>query len=82
MKQFKNSDGEVWIATAREEQTPRHHTRWHLVFHPVNQGEAMLPLPEIRWQTRETAERTLASMSLFELRRRLKVARARAVANV
>jgi hypothetical protein len=42
----------------------------------------MLPRPEIRWQTRETAERTLASMSLFELRRRLKVARARAVANV
>jgi hypothetical protein len=28
-------------------------------------------MPEVRWQTRASAERTLATMSEFELRRRL-----------
>jgi len=78
MREFTNGSGERWVASAREERTPRHHGRWYLIFHPAGSPEAALAVPEVRWQTRATAERTLRTMSTFELRRRLEVARARA----
>jgi hypothetical protein len=34
-------------------------------------------MPEVRWQTQATAQRTLRTMSDFELRRRLQVVRER-----
>ena len=68
--------GTSWVASAREEETPRHHTRWYLVFE--NPDGTVLPMPEVRWQTRATAERTLLTMSDFELRRRIHVVRERA----
>lgn len=71
MRSFTDSDGSAWVASAREENSPRHHGRWYLVFHPENEPDRLLGMPEVRWQTRATAERTLATMSLFELRRRL-----------
>lgn len=78
MRSFMDQEGRGWIATAREEETPRHHGRWHFVFHtdalPTN---LELALPEVRWQSRETAERTILTMSENELLRRLAVARAR-----
>lgn len=77
MKQFVDEQGEAWVASAREENTPRHHGRWFLVFHPTADADALLVMPEVRWQTRPTAERTLRSMSDFELRRRLHIVRER-----
>jgi hypothetical protein len=74
MKQFTDEHGEQWVATAVEEQTPRHHGRWYLVFHPAGNSEQQFPVPDIRWQTAATAERTLRTMSEFELRRRVKSA--------
>ena len=74
MKSFNAEDGREWIATAREEDTPRHHGRWYLVLHPADQAEPELAVPEIRWKTRHTAERTLQTMSDFELQRRLRIA--------
>jgi hypothetical protein len=71
MKGFVDGEGRRWVATAREERTPRHHGRWYLVFHPDGDEERALTMPEVRWQTRATAERTLKTMSEFELRRRL-----------
>lgn len=71
MKDFTDGHGNAWVATVTEEDTPRHHGRWYLVFHPAGAETPRLPVPEVRWQTEETAERTLATMSLFELRRRL-----------
>jgi hypothetical protein len=83
MKSFSDESGAAWVASAREEQTPRHHGRWYLVFHPENAdtaaGGALLTMPEVRWQTRATAERTLLTMSDFELRRRLHIVRERAM---
>jgi hypothetical protein len=79
MKQFTDESGAAWIASAREEHTPRHHQRWYLVFHPVADESALLAMPEVRWQTRATAERTLRTMSEFELRRRLHTVRERAL---
>jgi hypothetical protein len=77
MRSFVDDEGRAWTATAREEHTPRHHGRWYLVFHPQNDPSALLVMPEVRWQTRATAERTLRTMSEFDVRRRLEFARAR-----
>jgi hypothetical protein len=77
MTRFEDTDGTAWVASALEEPTPRHHGRWYLVFHPADSPAAVLAMPEVRWQTRATAERTLRTMSVFELRRRLGTVRRR-----
>ena len=74
MKHFTDEKGAEWVATALEEDTPRHHGRWYLVLHPADGSGPELMLPEVRWQSRHSAERTLATMSDFELRRRLRMA--------
>lgn len=71
MKTFSDESGASWTATAREENTPRHHGRWYLVFEGAD--GRVLPMEEVRWQTRATAERTLRTMSDFELRRRIHI---------
>jgi hypothetical protein len=71
MRTFSDEAGREWVATAREEQTPRHHGRWFLVMHPADQPALELSEPEVRWQTAASADRTLRTMSVFELRRRL-----------
>ena len=73
MKTFKAEDGREWVATAREEETPRHHGRWYMVLHPADADRPELMIPEIRWKNRLTAERTIQTMSEFELRRRLRI---------
>ncbi|HEX6306963.1 MAG TPA: hypothetical protein VFZ69_02180 [Longimicrobiales bacterium] len=77
MKSFTDESGRTWVARAREEQTPRHHGRWYLVFEA--EDGSVLPMPEVRWQTSATAERTLLTMSIFELRRRLHIVLERAL---
>jgi hypothetical protein len=77
MRSFTDDTGTDWTATAREENTPRHHGRWYLVFEGAE--GLLLPMPEVRWQTRATAERTLRTMSRFELLRRLQTVRERAL---
>ena len=74
MKRFTDEQGRAWIASALEEDTPRHHGRWYLVIRPEDGNGDQAMLPEVRWQSRHTAERTLLSMSVFELRRRLRMA--------
>ncbi|HSJ14612.1 MAG TPA: hypothetical protein VK939_09355 [Longimicrobiales bacterium] len=71
MKSFHDEHGRAWVAGVREEATPRHHGRWYLVFHPADDESRVLPMPEVRWQTPASAARTLATMSEFELRRRV-----------
>jgi hypothetical protein len=77
MKTFTDESGTSWVASAREEESPRHHTRWYLVFEGTD--GSVFPTPEVRWQTRATAQRTLRTMSDFELRRRLHIVRERAL---
>jgi hypothetical protein len=77
MRNFNAEDGSAWVATAREEATPRHHGRWYLVFHVEGDEATTWPMPEVRWQTFQSADRTLAAMSVFELRRRLATVQAR-----
>lgn len=78
MMKFADEAGREWIATAREEDSPRHHTRWYLVFRAADDSGPVYPMAEVRWQTAETADRTLHTMSVFELRRRLNTALERA----
>jgi hypothetical protein len=73
MRTFSDEAGREWVATAREEQTPRHHGRWFFVMHPADQPALEFSEPEVRWQTAASADRTLRTMSVFELRRRLGV---------
>jgi hypothetical protein len=79
MKSFTDESGATWVADATEEHTPRHHGRWFLVIRPEAGGGTEFSIPEVRWQTRATAERTLRTMSEFELRRRLHIVRERAL---
>lgn len=78
MQTFRDDAGRAWFATALEEQTPRHHGRWFLVFQPADEPAATLSMPEVRWKNAVTAERTLRTMSEFELRKRLATVKARA----
>lgn len=80
IRSFLDDAGRSWCATAREEQTPRHHTRWFLVFHEEGDSDHFYAAPEVRWQTLATARRTIASMSEFELRKRLASVRMRSEA--
>jgi hypothetical protein len=74
MNTFTGEDGREWVATAAEEDAPRHHGRWYMVLRPADQPGVELVLPEVRWQTRHTAERSIRTMSRFELNRRLRMA--------
>jgi hypothetical protein len=76
-RSFLDDTGLSWCASAREEQTPRHHTRWFLVFHEEGDEKHIYPAPEVRWQTLATARRAIASMSEFELKKRLASVRMR-----
>jgi hypothetical protein len=80
MRSFYDESGEQWRADVREEPVARHHGRWYLVFEQPATA-LVLPMPEVRWQTRSSAERILRTMSDFELRRRLKNIRARYASN-
>lgn len=71
MRQFTDDRGRTWTAAAVEEDTPRHHGRWYLLFQPAGADAPRLSAPEVRWQTLASAERTIATMSMFDLRRRL-----------
>lgn len=74
MKRFTDEKGRSWVATALEEDTPRHHGRWYMVLQPADGSGPEFMLPEVRWQNRHTAERSVVAMSEFELRRRLRMA--------
>ena len=73
MKEFTNTDGATWIASAVEEDSTDYKGRFHMVMRPADGGEA-LPLRDIRWNSERTARRTIETMSTVELRRRLRVA--------
>jgi hypothetical protein len=73
MRTFRGEDGREWQATTAEEDVPRHHGRWYMVIRPADGDGAGLALPEVRWQSRHTADRSIRAMSEFELLRRLRM---------
>jgi hypothetical protein len=75
MREFSDSEGRGWRASARQEPSVDYKGRYFLVLEPldVTAGEA-LELREVRWNSERTAARTISTMSGFELRRRLRSA--------
>ena len=82
MREFTDSDGQGWVASAVESDGPDYKGRYHLVLTPSEGGEAVA-LTDVRWNSERTARRTVETMSVVELRRRLRsaVGRSRAAAS-
>lgn len=74
MRNFLDSEGGGWVATLRSEAGLDFKGRHYLYFHPAGAEDQGLELLDVRWNSPETAERTLATMSDVELRRRLRSA--------
>jgi hypothetical protein len=76
MRAFTDSAGTTWHASVQERQGADYKGRFEFVVWPDggNPGEDGFPLEDIRWNSQETAERTLRTMSELELRRRLRSA--------
>ena len=75
MREFTDSDGRTWSASAVEEQGTDYKGRLHLVLRPIEGGEdETVELRDVRWNSERTAQRTLETMSVVELRRRLRSA--------
>jgi len=73
MKEFTDTDGRRWIATAEEDQGPDYKGRHHMVLTPA-EGGAAIALEDVRWNSERTARRSIETMSVVELRRRLRAA--------
>ena len=78
MREFLDEDGQGWLATIRSEDGVDYKGRHYLYLLPKGEGEeGGHALPDVRWNSRLTAARTLSTMSDVELRRRLRSARGR-----
>ncbi len=78
MREFKDREGNSWTATVRELDGPDYKGRYIFVIHPADEGENEVELRDVRWNSARTADRTLETMSVGELRRRLRSAVGRA----
>lgn len=81
MREFTDADGRVWIASTGEEHGTDYKGRLYMVLRPADgEDHEVIPLEDVRWNSERTARRTIDTMSLMELRRRLRIARGRAAA--
>lgn len=76
MRQFTDSDGDHWIATMAEEHGTDYKGRFYLVMNPDGEGETV-SLRDVRWNSERTGRRSIETMSVVELRRRLRSAAGR-----
>lgn len=79
MRDFTDEHGAAWTATVAERDDDDYKGRFHLVMAPAAGGDAV-ELVDVRWNNERTARRTLETMSVVELRRRLRSARGRGTA--
>lgn len=78
MREFTDTDGRAWVASAVEDRGTDYKGRYHMVLEPAAGADTeALSLLDVRWNSERTALRTLATMSVVELRRRLRAARGR-----
>ena len=80
MREFTDAEGRSWTATAVTEETTDYKGRYHLLMKAAD-GERV-ELTDVRWNSERSARRTIDSMSVVELRRRLRSATGRGAARV
>ena len=79
MRTFQDASGRTWIATVRARPGHDYKGRYSFVFAlEGDDGDEPIELVDVRWNSLRTAQRTLATTSDVELRRRLRSARGRA----
>lgn len=78
MREFTDEHEQSWQASVAERDDHDYKGRCHLVMTSPSTG-ARVELTDIRWNNARTAQRTLDTMSVVELRRRLRSARGRGV---
>lgn len=73
---FTDDDGQLWRAFPVAESSGDYKGRFYLAFSPDSESDSgeELHLHEVRWNSMDTAERTLKTMSEVEMRRRLRSA--------
>lgn len=77
MRSFEDREGRTWIATVRERSGTDYTGRYYFAMEPEDGEGEVVDLVDVRWNSRRTAQRTLDTMSVVELRRRLRSARGR-----
>ena len=73
MRSFEDLAGGAWTAEVHEESGPDYKGRFYLVL-ATDDGSRKVGLTDVRWNSERTARRTLETMSVAELRRRLRSA--------
>ncbi len=79
MREFKDPSGRSWIADVYALDGYDYKGRYYLILRPADGEGGEVALTEIRWNSERTAQRTLDTMSVVELHRRLRNAVSRAV---
>ena len=79
MRRFRDHEGNAWVATVAREEGGDYKGRFYFVVEGEGDREGRrVSLTDVRWNSSRTAQRTLATMSEVELRRRLRSALGRA----
>ncbi len=79
VRQFTDDRGDSWVASVAREEGGDYKGRFYLILADGTEGQSEpVSLTDVRWNSMRTAERTLATMSGVELRRRLRSALGRA----
>jgi hypothetical protein len=73
MRTFEDAAGAAWTAQVHETPGPDYKGRYYLVL-TAEDGSRAVRLEDVRWNSERTARRTLETMSVAELRRRLRAA--------
>lgn len=82
MRNFEDSKGMKWTACVAETAATDYKGRCHLVMRPTDGPGPEVELTDVRWNSESTGRRTLDTMSVVELRRRLRSALGRLSAPV
>lgn len=74
LREFTDPDGQGWQASIEQEGGTDYKGRFYLVLVCEDAPDVKLALEDVRWNSDQTARRTLETMSDVELRRRLRSA--------
>lgn len=81
MREFTAVDGESWTGSVAEEEGTDYKGRFYLIL-VQKEGGRRVEVRDVRWNSERSARRTLETMSVLELRRKLRTAVGRSSATV